>query len=93
MSARVASCAGETAITIRQRGAALYAARLDPGQAITVPDAPYVHLFVARGSADLEGAGVLGEGDAVRLTASGGQRFEALEPAEVLVWEMHASAA
>jgi len=85
--------AGETAIRIRQRGAALYAARLDPGQAVTVPDAPYVHLFVARGSADLEGAGVLGEGDAVRLTASGGQRFEALEPAEVLVWEMHASAA
>ncbi len=85
--------AGEAAIGIRQRGAALYAARLDPGQTVTVPDAPYVHLFVARGSTDLEGAGQLNEGDAVRLTAAGGHRLEALEPAEVLVWEMHASAA
>lgn len=85
--------AGEAAIGIRQRGAALYAARLDPGQAVTVPEAPYVHLFVARGSADLEGASVLGEGDAVRLTASGGQRLEAIEPAEILVWEMDAAAA
>ncbi|HMK62064.1 MAG TPA: pirin family protein [Acidimicrobiales bacterium] len=82
---------GEPAIRIRQHQAALHAARLDPGQAVVVPDAPYVHLFVARGTADLEAAGVLGAGDAVRLTATGGRRLEALEPAEVLVWEMHAA--
>jgi redox-sensitive bicupin YhaK (pirin superfamily) len=83
--------ADATAIRIRNQDAALHAARLDPGQTITVPEAPYVHLFVARGSLDLEGAGALNEGDAVRLTATGGQRVQALEPAEVLIWEMHSS--
>lgn len=80
-----------TAIHIHQRDAALYAARLEPGQAVTVPDAPYVHVFVARGSVSLEGAGLLGEGDAVRMSGTGGQRLEAVEAAEVLIWEMHAS--
>jgi hypothetical protein len=41
----------------------------------------------------LEGAGPLHEGDAVRFTASGGQRVTATEPAEILVWEMHAGLA
>ena len=39
----------------------------------------------------LEGSGDLGEGDAVRFTATGGQRVTAVEAAEVLVWEMHAT--
>jgi redox-sensitive bicupin YhaK (pirin superfamily) len=84
--------AGESAIRIAQRDAALYAARLSPGQEVVVPDAPFVHLFVARGTVDLEGAGTLAEGDAVRLTGVGGQRLTAAEDAEVLVWEMHATA-
>ena len=83
--------ADETAIRIKNRYAALYAARLDPGGAVTVPDAPFVHLFVARGEVDLEGAGRLHEGDAVRLTGVGGQLLTAAEPAEVLIWEMHAT--
>ena len=33
----------------------------------------------------------LAEGDAVRFTAIGGQRVTATTPAEVLVWEMHAT--
>jgi len=87
----MAKHADATAIRIHQRDAALHAARLAPGQAVTVPDAPYIHVFVARGSMSLEGAGVLGEGDAVRMTATGGQRLEAVEGAEVLIWEMHSS--
>jgi redox-sensitive bicupin YhaK (pirin superfamily) len=82
---------GAAAIRIRNRHAALYAARLQPGAAVTLPDAPYVHLFVARGCVDLEGAGRLGTGDAVRFTATGGQQVTAVESAEVLVWEMHAA--
>jgi quercetin 2,3-dioxygenase len=82
---------GASAIRIKNKDAALYAARLQPGQSVTLPDAPFVHLFVARGAVDLEGAGQLATGDAVRLTAVGGQRVTATEPAEVLVWEMHAS--
>jgi len=79
------------AIRMRNRDAALYAARIEPGRELSVPDAPYVHLFVARGLVELEGVGVLGQGDAVRLTATGGQRLSALEPSEVLIWEMHSS--
>jgi quercetin 2,3-dioxygenase len=87
----MAKHADSTAIRIHNRDAALHAARLDPGQRVTLPEAPYLHLFVARGSLDLEGAGLLGQGDAVRLTASGGQVLEAIEPSEVLMWEMHSS--
>lgn len=80
-----------TAITINNRHAALHGARLSAGQVVTLPEAPYLHLFVARGAVTLEDAGALREGDAVRFTASGGQRVSAVEPAEILIWEMHAS--
>ena len=82
-----------TAIHIKNRYAALHAARLDTGQSVELPEAPFIHLFVPRGSVDLEGAGTLVEGDAVRFTLEGGQRVTALEPAEILVWEMHAQLA
>ena len=83
----------DTAITIHNRNAALHGARLSPGEAVELPQAPYLHLFVARGDVTLEGAGQLGEGDAVRFTASGGQRVSATAPSEILVWEMHAGLA
>ncbi len=82
--------AQDAVIRITNSYATLYAARLQPGAVVTVPDAPYVHLFVARGIVDLETAGTLGQGDAVRLTATGGHRVTAVEAAEVLIWEMHA---
>jgi redox-sensitive bicupin YhaK (pirin superfamily) len=84
---------GSAAIRIRNRHAALHAARLDAGQSVQLPDAPYLHLFVPRGSVDLEGAGHLDVGDAVRFTGTGGHRVTATEPAELLVWEMHAALA
>jgi quercetin 2,3-dioxygenase len=84
---------GASAIRIRNRYAALHVARLRPGQSVELPEAPYLHLFVARGAVALEGAGPLAEGDAVRFTATGGQRVTASEPSEVLVWEMHATLA
>jgi redox-sensitive bicupin YhaK (pirin superfamily) len=83
----------ESAIRISNRSAALHAARLDAGSVVTLPEAPYLHVFVARGDVDLEGAGPLTAGDAVRLTATGGQRVTATGPAEILVWEMYADAA
>jgi quercetin 2,3-dioxygenase len=83
--------ADETAIRIGNRYAALHAARLAPGQSVELPEAPFLHLFVPRGRVTLEGAGELVAGDAVRFTATGGQRVTATEAAEVLVWEMHAT--
>jgi quercetin 2,3-dioxygenase len=82
---------GASAIRIKNRYAALYAARLQPGQSVQLPSAPFLHLFVPRGSVTLEGAGALTTGDAVRFTATGGQQVTATEPAEILVWEMHAT--
>ena len=41
----------------------------------------------------LLGAGPLSTGDAVRFTATGGQQVTAIEPAEILLWEMHAALA
>jgi redox-sensitive bicupin YhaK (pirin superfamily) len=84
---------GHAAIRIKNRYAALYAARLQPGQSVELPEAPFLHLFVPRGAVTLEGAGQLVTGDAVRFTATGGQTVTATEPAEILVWEMHANLA
>ncbi|GAA1477593.1 pirin-like bicupin family protein [Nocardioides aestuarii] len=84
---------GAAAIRIQNKYAALHAARLQPGQSVELPEAPFLHLFVPRGSVTLEGAGHLATGDAVRFTATGGQKVTATEPAEILLWEMHASLA
>ncbi|QNG20341.1 pirin family protein [Rhodococcus triatomae] len=77
------------AIRINNRAAGLHVARLRPGTDVVLPEAPYLHVFVARGRVELEGVGSLDEGDAVRLTHSGGQRITSADGAEVLVWEMH----
>jgi redox-sensitive bicupin YhaK (pirin superfamily) len=79
------------AIRIANRFAALHVARLAPGEQVTLMDAPFLHVFVARGAVDFEALGTVGTGDAVRLTAESGQRLTAVEPTEVLVWEMHAT--
>ena len=78
----------EAAISIRQNGAVLWGGRLGSGETVTVPDAPYVHVFVAKGSARLEDAGVLNAGDEARLTRTGGRALTAEHNgAEVLIWE------
>lgn len=84
----------DPAITIHNRSAALHGARLRPGDRLELPAAPYLHLFIARGRADLQDLNndaALAEGDAVRFTASNGSRITAREPSEILVWEMHAT--
>jgi len=83
----------QAAIRIRNRYAALHAARLEPGESVTVPDAPFVHVYVTRGQLSLEAEGLLRAGDAARLTVAGARRLEAAAPSEVLIWEMHASLA
>jgi redox-sensitive bicupin YhaK (pirin superfamily) len=91
----VASGAGHAgAVTLHQAGAILWAGRLDPGEAVTLPDAPHVHLFVVLGDGVLDtgglaGAGPLAEGDSVRLVAAGSPVFtaEGATGAEILVWE------
>jgi redox-sensitive bicupin YhaK (pirin superfamily) len=80
----------DAAITLHNRKAALHGARLRPGAAVSLPEAPYLHLFAARGRVTLEGVGDLEAGDAVRFTDADGRRVTASEPSELLIWEMHA---
>ena len=84
-------CRAAKTSAARPAGRAIIAARLAPGQSVELPEAPYLHVFVASGSVELEGAGPLLEGDAVRLTGVGGHRVTASSNAEILVWEMHAA--
>ena len=76
----------EGAVSIHQRDAALSVGRLAAGEAVTVPDARHVHVFVAIGDASLDG-NALATGDAARLTHAGSPTLTAgADGAEVLVW-------
>lgn len=86
----------DAAVAIGARDATLWATRLATDTQRRLPEAPYLHLFVASGSAKLEGVGLVVAGDAVRVTgaaalsvtgtAGPGQR----EETELLLWEMGA---
>jgi redox-sensitive bicupin YhaK (pirin superfamily) len=78
----------EAAITLHNRDAALHGTRLQPGGSVSLPQAPYLHLFVPRGRATVEGVGELEQGDAVRFSDADGQRLTASESTELLIWEM-----
>jgi redox-sensitive bicupin YhaK (pirin superfamily) len=80
-----------TAIRINQRYAGLQVARLLPGRAVVLPEAPYAHLFVAAGTAELESAGPLTTGDAAQLSRAPLRVTAGPAGAELLVWEMHHS--
>lgn len=82
---------GKSAIGLHNKHAALHVARLGTGGSVSIPDAPFLHGFVARGSVDVEGAGRLEQGDSLRLKGTGGHRLTATTDAEILVWEMHAA--
>ncbi|WP_250287080.1 MULTISPECIES: pirin family protein [unclassified Frankia] len=87
----IAGGAGSSAaIDIQQRNAVLHAARLPAAGRVSLPSAPWVHLFVARGTVTLESAGELGTGDAARIRGCDSLAVAAeAGPAEILVWEMH----
>jgi hypothetical protein len=90
-----AAAAKDSAVTLHQRQAVLWAGRLRPGESVILPDAPHVHLFVVLGGGVLDtgglaGTGRLDEGDSVRLVAAGSPLFTAATAgagAEILVWE------
>jgi quercetin 2,3-dioxygenase len=87
----MASHRDQAAIRIRNRYAALHVARLEPGESVIIPDAPFVHVYVACGHMHLEAEGLLDAGDAARLTAAGPRRLTAVGAGGVLIWEMHAT--
>ncbi len=67
-------------------------ARPPAGRALTLPEAPYLHVHLARGRAELtvgDEHHPLAAGDAARLRDAGRPTLTATTDAEVLVWEMH----
>ncbi|MFW0783070.1 pirin family protein [Gordonia sp. CPCC 206044] len=87
----------DSAIRVANRSATLYAARLDRGSSVELPDTRYTHIFVTHGVVQI-GDATLGEGDAARGTDIGGVTVTGVAPAatdgadevvaEVLVWSM-----
>ncbi|NLG48189.1 pirin family protein [Gordonia sp. (in: high G+C Gram-positive bacteria)] len=90
-----AAHAGTDALPIANRFAALHIARPHAGQTITLPAAPFGHLYVVRGEvvvdADSLASTAMADGDAVRLTDGGAVTLTATGDAEIVYWEMHAS--
>jgi redox-sensitive bicupin YhaK (pirin superfamily) len=77
----------EGAISIHQRDAVLWGARLGAGERVSVPDGRFVHVFVADGDVALEAAGQLVAGDAARLVGAGSPTITAgAAGAEILIW-------
>ena len=72
------------------RKAVLWGGRFKPKEKVLLPGAQYVHIYVAKGAVDLEGAGRLKDGDSVRLAGAGsaGLTADGKLGAEVLIWEM-----
>jgi redox-sensitive bicupin YhaK (pirin superfamily) len=58
---------------------------LGAGESATVPDAAYAHVYVALGTAFLDGAGDLAEGDSARLTEAGTRLLTAGRTGAVVV--------
>jgi len=79
----------DAAIRINQKHAAFSVARLQPGDEVSLPAAPYVRVFAARGAVGLEDGGTLETGDAARIRDSARKLTCGPAPAEVLVWEMY----
>ena len=77
----------EKAITIHQRGAVLWGARLAAGETVALPTDRHVHAFVPIGTATLSTGERLAEGAAARLTDAGAIDLTAGDSgAEILVW-------
>ncbi len=78
----------DAAIRIHQRHASMLVGRLGDDETVTLPDASFVHLFVATGGVTIEENGVtLHAGDAARLSGAGPLTITAHERSEVIVWE------
>ncbi|GAA1482025.1 pirin-like bicupin family protein [Gordonia sinesedis] len=85
----------DAALSIANRAATLYAARLPTGGSVTLPSARFTHLFVVDGTVAVSGdrpqSAVdlhLSSGDALRGTDTGGEAVTTDAGAEILVWAM-----
>ena len=78
----------EAAISLGSAASTLWVTTLRPGEWRELPEAAYAHLFVAVGEIEVEGVGVLAEGDALRVTGRAALRISGRRPSELLTWGM-----
>ena len=77
----------EGAVSLHQRDAVLWGARVPAGAAVELPADEHVHAFVALGDGTLSNGAELATGDAARITDGGTLQFTAgSNGAELLVW-------
>jgi len=78
----------EGALPLHTRGASCHVATLTANEAVTLPDAPRLHIFTATGSA-LVGDRLLRPGDAARLIHEGGRSLRAeTAGTSLLIWAL-----
>ncbi|MGZ4688160.1 MAG: pirin family protein [Acidimicrobiia bacterium] len=84
---KVAGGGDDSALHLNQKGAELWIAQAPARASLVVPDAPHVHVFVARGDATFDTTESLATGDAVRLTDAGSRTLDiASTDAEIVIW-------
>jgi len=77
----------EGAVSIHQRNAVLWGARLAAGATTDLPTDEHVHVFVALGDGSLSNDTQLSTGDAARITGAEPLQFTAgQDGAELLIW-------
>ena len=76
----------DRAVGLGTASATLWLTTASTGQRRRLPEATRSHLFVARGEIELEKVGVLGPGDAARVTGRAALAVRARSAAELLLW-------
>jgi quercetin 2,3-dioxygenase len=76
------------AIDLGSRGSTLWVTQLGPGACRLLPEHDHLHIYVARGEAELETVGTLAAGDSVRISGRAAFKITGRRAAEVMVWGM-----
>lgn len=79
---------GDAALTLGSAASTWWVTVLGAGGVRLLPEHAYVYLFVAVGEIEVEGAGVLAEGDALRVSGPAGLRLTGRRPSELMAWGM-----
>jgi redox-sensitive bicupin YhaK (pirin superfamily) len=79
------------AIAINQAGAVMWVGRLVDDEAVAIPQAPFVHVFVAKGSVSVAES-ELTQGDAIRLTNNQALSLTSNGASEIVIWESQTKA-
>ena len=78
----------DAAVGLGSAGSTLWVTVLVPGVARLLPTGPLAHLYVLRGSVELEAVGPMVAGDSLRITGEAALRATAATETELLLWTL-----